>query len=235
MIQQKALGAFAQGELARRALRAMGVAEEKTADLFYALAPLEPAPPLEKIKTFARGRKVFVSLAALCPRKGIDTLLKAFAKLKANDWCLVLCGLDRANGCYQNMAAALGVSDDVLFMGTHPSDQVAEVYAAADVFVLASRFDGWGAVLNEAASLGLPIISTDLTGAAWHILDDGQTGWRVKAGSVPELNAAMAKYASSDALRRDHGAAAKSRFAELFTPEKNAERLVAALRKWGVA
>lgn len=231
LIRRHALGAFGQGYRARRAFRLMGVPDSMIRDLFYVPVPPSGAEPSAQVADFARGRKVFLSVGALCRRKGIDVLLRAFAKLSSADWCLVLCGLDRADGAYQKLAEELKIGDRVLFLGAYPSDRITEVYAASDVFVLASRFDGWGAVENEAAALGLPIIGTDLCGASWHVVQPNRTGFRVRAGSVHSLSRAMARYVADPALAEKHGAAAREHFIE-FTPASNAQRVVDALEDW---
>ena len=232
-IKNHALGAFGQGRLARRAFRAMGVPEQKIADLYYAPNGLPKAEPCVQVVAFSKGRKVFLAVGALCRRKGIDLLLKAFARLDAEGWCLVLCGLDRAEGTYQALAQKLGLGDRVLFLGAYPVDRISEVYSAADVFVLPSRFDGWGAVLNEAASVGLPMVGTDLCGGSWHVVDEGRTGFRVRADSVGALAEAMQAYVDNPKLIRKHGDAARAHFQKSFTPESNAARMLSALRKWG--
>lgn len=231
-IRDYALGAFGQGLLARQAFRRMGLPDGKIAGLYYAPAALEGLSPSEKVREFASGRKVFLAVGALCRRKGIDVLLKAFSRFKTDDWCLVLCGLDRAEGEYERLSRKLGLDSRVLFLGAYPSDRIAEVYAAADVFVLASRFDGWGAVLNEAASIGMPLIGTDLCGASWHLVKDGVTGYRVRAASVRSLARAMNRYIESPERIAEHGREAKDLFLSTFTPEANAERLVEVLRGW---
>ena len=231
-IREYALGAFGQGRLARDAFRAMGVPESMMADLFYTPAALPPAEPPVELVTFSAGRKVFLAVGALCRRKGIDVLLRAFSRLQGDDWCLVLCGLDRADGAYGRLAHTLGIGDCVLFLGAYPVARIAAVYMAADVFVLASRFDGWGAVLNEASSAGLPMIGTDLCGAAWHVVDDGRTGFRVRAGSAKALAHAMQTYVDEPALIEQHGAAARVLFEQEFTPDHNAERFVQSCEQW---
>ena len=111
---------------------------------------------------------------------------------------------------------------------------MAEVYTAADVFVLASRFDGWGAVLNEAASMGMPLIATDLCGAAWHLIKEGRNGVRVKAGSVVSLQRGLCNYIKTPDMIKSHGAASELIFTNQFTPKKNVERLMAVLHRWGI-
>ncbi|MDF7826690.1 glycosyltransferase family 4 protein [Pontiellaceae bacterium B12227] len=232
-IKNHALCAFGQGVLARRAFKQMGVPNEMISDLYYVPEGLESAEPSAQMVEFAKGRKIFLAVGALCRRKGIDVLLKAFALQKTEDWCVVFCGLDRASGVYQALARKLGIQEQVLFLGAYPVERIAEVYTAADVFVLPSRFDGWGAVLNEAASLGVPMIGTDLCGGAWHIIEEGQSGYRVRAGSVYSLAGSLRTYINNPALTKQHGRKALEIFQKNFTPDSNAVRLVAALNERG--
>lgn len=224
-----AVGALAQGRLAGQSFRMMGVPNKKIVDLYYTPAPLPESEPAQKIVEFAQGRKVFLSVAALCPRKGIVDLLGAFSKVSTNECCLVLCGLDKENGRYQKLTSKLGLENHVLFLGIYPGPHIAEVYAASDVFVLASRFDGWGVVLNEAASLGLPLVATDMCGAAWHLIEVGKNGYRVKTGSVLELARKMSVYVQHPKLIKEHGKHSRELFFREFTPECNTERLVQAI------
>jgi glycosyltransferase involved in cell wall biosynthesis len=232
IIRKNALGAWGQGVLARRALGRMGVPRGMISDLYYAPEAVPEQEPSRQILDFAAGRRVFLAVGILCRRKGSDLILKALADVKAEDWCLVFCGLDRSDGACQALAGRLGISDQVLFLGACPAERIGAVYAAADVFVLPSRFDGWGAVLNEAASVGLPLIGSDLCGASWHLIADGENGFRIRAGSVRKWVGAMRFYIENPAQIRVHGAASKQRFFAEFTPEKNAERLVCALKEW---
>lgn len=232
-IREHALGAFGQGMLARKSFKRMGIPNRMIADLYYAPSGLEPRDPAERIKDFSNGRLTFLAVGALCRRKGIDIMLKALAGLKDDRACLVLCGLDKEYGLYQQMAEQLGLLGQVLFLGAWPVERIAEVYCASDVFVLPSRFDGWGVVLNEAASLGLPLIGSDLCGASWHIITHGKNGRRVRAGSVDSLCAAMRSYVERPERVAEEGRISQDQFAAHYTPECNATRLVTTLRNWG--
>jgi glycosyltransferase involved in cell wall biosynthesis len=231
-IRKHAYGAFAQGRLAERALRMMGVPERMIEHLYYSPAALETSVQCSDIINFSKGRRVFLYVGALCKRKGVDVLLKAFSRLSTDEWCLVLCGLDRAKGAYAELAGKLDLNNRVLFLGAWPSHRIAEVYSAADVLVLPSRFDGWGAVINEGASMGLPVIGTDLCGAAWHVIEQEGNGFRVHAGSVRHLSCAMKSYVDSPELLVKHGNASSAIYASEFTPKANADRFVRAMKKW---
>ncbi|MDZ8117743.1 glycosyltransferase family 4 protein [Pontiella agarivorans] len=233
-IRNYALGAFGQGHLAKSAFQRMGVPAAKTADLYYSPGPLSPAEPCRQMMDFAAGRKIFLMVGALCKRKGIDVLLKAFSRIENNrEWCIVFCGLDKADGAYKALSEKLGIQDQVLFLGAYPIERISEVYCAADVFVLPSRFDGWGTVFNEAASLGVPLIGTDLCGGSWHLIREGRTGYRVRAASAKSMSDALRKYINHPADAEVHGQAAKALFSAEFTPARNAERFVTSLKLWG--
>jgi glycosyltransferase involved in cell wall biosynthesis len=93
-----------------------------------------------------------------------------------------------------------------------------------DILVLPSRFDGWGMVLNEAASLGKALIATESCGAAHHLIDAERNGFRVRPGDVAGLADAMSRYCRDPDLARQHGAHSRRVFVQ-FTPACNAVRL----------
>lgn len=229
LIRNHALYAMGQGILARKAFRMMGIPNKKIVDLYYTPAPLDGKEPSTQILEFASGRKVFLTVAALDKRKGIDVLLKAFSKLATNNWCLVLCGMDKSKGQYEQLTKRLGISNQVLFLGAYPVHRISEVYLASDVFVLPSRFDGWGAVLNEAASVGMPLVATEMCGAAWHLINPDKNGYRARTGSVRSLTKMLRQYLTKPELIKVHGQQSKLLFEEEFTPEKNAQRLISNL------
>lgn len=234
LLKLYSVGVFAQGVLAQRAFMLMGVPSEKISHLYYAPSPLKKVQPCKRIREFSNGRKVFLCVGALSRRKGTDVLLKAMSRVPNDDWCLVICGHDKSDGVYRALINKLKLQDRVLLMGAHPADKIAEVYSASDVFILASRFDGWGVVLNEAASIGMPLISTKMCGAAWHVIVHEKNGFRVTAGSVNELASAMRKYVENHDLIEEHGVYSKIIYYDMLTPEQNADRMVMSLRMWHV-
>ena len=231
-LRNNALGVFAQGELAKRDFMHVGVPQEKIRYLFYSPAPLASADPPEEISKWrADAKLLFVYIGSLYRRKGIDCLLKAFAKLPPKTK-LLLVGPDWEHGYYTALSDRLKLGDRVKFTGTVPNTNIAAYLSAADVVIHPARFDGWCVVLDEAASLGKALISTDETGAAWHLIRHGENGYRVKAGSVDALREAMWKYLDDPRLVRQHGEVSRKLYFSEFTPQRNVDRLWDALNSW---
>jgi glycosyltransferase involved in cell wall biosynthesis len=234
LVNRHALGAFGQGELATRDFVRWGVRREKFAHLFYSVRGIPATTQPDTITAnFIADRTAFVFVGSLCHRKACDVLLDAFARLKppTNRTALILVGDGPQAASYRQQTIALGLADHVLFRGVVPVTAVGSVLAACDVLVLPSRFDGWGVVLNEGASAGMALITTEKVGAAYHLLEPGLNGFHVAAGSAPSLAAAMRSYAQDAGLAAVHGAHSRALFAS-FTPERNVERFVIAIRGW---
>jgi glycosyltransferase involved in cell wall biosynthesis len=101
---------------------------------------------------------VIVAVGRLAPQKGFDTLIAAFAALPNPDARLIIFGEGALKAQLLDLAQTLGVADRFDLPG-YASDPRAEV-AAADCFVLSSRFEGSPNALVEALSTGTPVVST---------------------------------------------------------------------------
>jgi glycosyltransferase involved in cell wall biosynthesis/O-antigen/teichoic acid export membrane protein len=115
------------------------------------------------------GRLVALFVGGDWPRKGVAAAIEAVSR--APGWCLWVVGAGDA-GRYDRLADDLGA--DVWFAGTR--DDPAEVYAAADAFLLPSSYEPFGLVVLEAAAARLPVVVSPETGAAG-LFDDGETGF----------------------------------------------------------
>lgn len=108
--------------------------------------------------------RALLCVAAVTPRKGHDLLLEALAALQDRDWRLDCVGsLDRSPEtarALQELTARLCLDERVTWHGAVSSVRLAAHYRAADLFVLPTRFEGYGMVLTEALAHGLPILST---------------------------------------------------------------------------
>ncbi len=136
------------------------------------------------------GRPVVVCVSRMVPRKGQDTLIQAWPKVRAEfpDAALLLVGDGPYRKRLERMAAERDVADEVIFTGGVPATDLPGYYAAADVFAMPCRtrqrgldVEGLGIVYLEASATGLPVIGGDSGGAPDAILD-GETGYVVRGG-----------------------------------------------------
>jgi glycosyltransferase involved in cell wall biosynthesis len=121
---------------------------------------------------------IFVTVAALIPRKGIDQLLKAWSTLpseRREQASLLVVGDGPERQRLVHFAQAHGLAE-VRFVGHLPPSEVAACLAAADIFVLSTLEDVWGFVVNEAMATGLPILCSKYAGSA-QLVRDGENGF----------------------------------------------------------
>jgi glycosyltransferase involved in cell wall biosynthesis len=143
-------------------------------------------------------------MSRIIPLKGLDVLLRAFFALRSKrDDVFLLIGGDGPFRPYcQELARSLGIPD-VQFLGSVHPDFAADLYKQSDVFVLTSyywenRYEPWGLVINEAASMSLPIITTTAVGAAQDLVIEGYNGFVVKDNNVDHLHITMEKILDLD-------------------------------------
>lgn len=111
-----------------------------------------------------------LSVGALVPRKGFDVLITALGQLCELDWQLTIAGdFQRApehTDQIKTLIQQLSLEQKIKLVGALPAEQLAKQYEHADVFVLASRYEGYGMAYTEALAWGLPVIGTDGGAAA---------------------------------------------------------------------
>ncbi len=146
----------------------------------------DPAPPA---KGSADGLVNLLSVGAVTRRKGHDLLIAALAVLKDLPWRLTIVGdltCDAAAAAHlRNTISYVGLVDRVRLAGAVPESDLARAYHEADVFVLASYYEGYGMAFAEALARGLPVIGT--TGGAIPEAVPKGTGILVPPGSMPAL------------------------------------------------
>jgi len=120
-------------------------------------------------------RPLILSAGELCARKGFDTLLHAFARVRERRPCrLMILGRGKARGRLLELARELGVADDLALPGFVP--QPYAWMAHADLFAFTSRWEGLGFVIIEALAVGTPVVATDCPSGPREILADGRFG-----------------------------------------------------------
>lgn len=97
--------------------------------------------------------------------KGLDLLLTAFADANVSNYKLVLVGDGNQKGKLQNQVKALGIEDKVVFAGYYSGNALYAWYDIANYFILPSRYEPFGAVVNEALVYGCPVVVSQYIGA----------------------------------------------------------------------
>jgi glycosyltransferase involved in cell wall biosynthesis len=114
-------------------------------------------------------------VATVTPRKGYELLISALAAIPQRNWRLTCAGsLDRDTATAARVRAKLrdsGFEDRVSFVGDLDQSALATEYDRADLFVLATLYEGYGMAVAEALARGLPVIST-ATGAIANLVGD---------------------------------------------------------------
>ena len=168
------------------------------------------------------------------PRKGILELLAAVERLPAGTATLHLVGDDRADPRYRRAVlerlARRGLTGRVVVHGPVSREQVAGLYQAADVFVLASTKEPYGTVYGEAMAAGLPVVGWQ-AGNLPNLARHGKEGLAVPPGDVPALAAALQRLSEDEGVRLRMADAAKRRAESFPTWEDSAAALFAALRE----
>ena len=149
-----------------------------------------PATPSSQVsgRHESIGAPVRLTFIGQCiKRKGADLLLEALGKLRQLGWELDIVGDGADRLALEKQSSRLGLQDQVHFLGSRPNAEAMRILEASDLLVLPSRWDGWGAVVNEALIRGIPVVCSDRCGAA-DLLGQRERGAVFKASSVAELS-----------------------------------------------
>jgi glycosyltransferase involved in cell wall biosynthesis len=166
----------------------------------------EPAP-----RARGTGRPLtLLAVGAVSHRKGYDVLVESLSHLSQLDWRLVIVGsTDRdrkvATALEEQIARAR-LSSRVEFVGSVGIEELARLYDAADLFVMSSRFEGFGMVLTEALARGLPIVTTTGGAAAETVPDEAAL--KVAPDNAAALGRAIDAVITNAGLRARLGQAA---------------------------
>jgi glycosyltransferase involved in cell wall biosynthesis len=164
------------------------------------------------------------SIARFESPKDHRTLLQALAALRAEPWELDLVGDGPLEAKTRGMAGELGLAGRIRFLGY--LGEPAHALAAAQLFVLSSRSEGFPRSVLEAMRAGLPVVASDVGGVGESVTD-GVNGLLVPAESPEALAAALGKLMAEPALRQRMGAAARATFETRFRWESMVENTAA--------
>ena len=145
--------------------------------------------------------KRVVAIARYSHEKGIDLLLKAWSivEKQISDWRLDVYG-DGDRTPYEQLIDELQINRKRCKLHGR-TDNVEKEYCNSSIFVLSSRFEGFGMVLTEAMACGLPVVSFDCPWGPRSIITNGEDGLLVENGNTYALASSLIRMISDDTLR----------------------------------
>lgn len=167
------------------------------------------------------------TLGRLSPEKNLELFLELARSLEPPPGIsvvYVIVGDGPARDSLERRAAALGLSDGVVFAGMR--EDVADTMAAMDIFVTASSTEGLPNAVMEAMSAGLPTIATDVGGTG-EVVRHEETGFLVQPGSLSDLVRRGAELLVDPEARRRLGAAGRDLILSEFSVGKMVDRTMA--------
>jgi len=216
---------FLAVELGERAARRVGLVRCGIDLRAFAPRAAEPAGP-----------PVIFALGRLVPKKGFDVLIRALAEVAPGrpDLTLEIAGDGPERAALEALARDLGVGAAVRFLGVVGRDAVLASLRRATVFALPCRLDGSDrdgipVALMEAMAVGVPVVSTRISGVP-ELVESGGSGLLVPAGDAPALARALSRLLGNPALRARLAAGGRARVVAEFEQGANARRLLAAIR-----
>lgn len=158
--------------------------------------------------------------------KGVDLLLATWENLRAElpDWELVMVG----NGSLESSVAAAANVRRQEFLS---APEVAEELAAASAFVLPSRHEPWGVVVHEAVAAGLPVLCSNVVGAAATFVIDGYNGYLFRPDDAADLARAIRNFAGQTEDERRLMGERSRELSRRITPKTSAANLMSVVPK----
>ncbi len=162
----------------------------------------------------------FAYLGRLKKYKGIEIVIRAFARLQDRSARLEIVGTGDHRAELERLSASLDLGERVRFLGFVSEEEKRNVLRRAWSLAFASPKEGWGLTNLEAAACGTPVIASNSPGIRESVRD-GETGFLVPHGDIEAFAERMGRIAASPSLVASMGAAAR-RFSETFTWERAA-------------
>src|ERR1039457_4909206 len=173
---------LAIGTVGMKWYRRCGYQEHKSFPFCYAVE----TPKHEEISCSNNHIVQITAIGQLIPRKRFDLLIRALSEISTTAWKLKIIGDGELRHSLESIVKLLGVESKVTFAGVLSNDQIGAELALSDILVLPSRWDGWGAVINEALMSGVPVICSDYCGGA-ELIHSRFNGDIFKSGSLDSL------------------------------------------------
>jgi glycosyltransferase involved in cell wall biosynthesis len=153
--------------------------------------------------------KKVIAVGKQSHQKGYDVLLKAWQKVveKNPDWQLEIYGKKDVSQGLEQLAKTLSVEKNVTFF--EPEKNIIEKYLQSSIYVMSSRFEGFGMVLIEAMACGVPCVSFDCPFGPSDIIKNNEDGFLVENGNYVALAEKLSLLIENESLREQFGKNAK--------------------------
>ncbi|MDO6759417.1 glycosyltransferase family 4 protein [Tamlana sp. 2_MG-2023] len=163
--------------------------------------------------------KTVLAVGRQCYQKGYDRLLESWKIVTKRhpDWQLEIYGAFDKENKYHKLAKELRVDSSVSFF--KPVKNIGEVYQNASIYVMPSRFEGFGMVLIEAMAYGVPCVSFNCPCGPKEIITNNKDGFLVNNGDTKSFAAQIEKLIQDEDLRHEMGINARQK-AGLYFPDK---------------
>lgn len=163
---------------------------------------------VRSVECGVRAKRV-VTIGRYAYQKGYDLLLQAWAEVEKqfHDWTLDIYGQGDQTS-YRELMGDLGIDANRCHLNG-PVDDVVKTYQNSTIFVLSSRFEGFGLVLVEAMACGMPVVSFDCPAGPDEIITDGVDGLLVLSGDVQALAKKLKVLMADEDLRQRLGKQAR--------------------------
>lgn len=139
-----------------------------------------------------------LAVGQFIPRKGFDILIKAFKQVSKQYDLYIIGG--RPTSEYTELVDSLHLNN-VYFIEFKSKEKLNQYYQAAELFILPTREDIWGLVINEALANGLPVITTDHCIAGLELIKNDEDGYIVPVDDVNTLANRMNAVLSNETLK----------------------------------
>jgi len=162
-----------------------------------------PMPKMPTVFSTTQNKNA-IAVGRYVYEKGFDLLLRAWAIVAKRhpDWHLDIYGGGERTE-YEEMIKTIGISNNCTANG--PESDIYSKYAENSIFVLSSRFEGFGMAILEAMSCGVPVVSFACPCGPSEIIDDGMDGFLARNGDIKDLAEKICKVIENDELRSEMG------------------------------
>jgi glycosyltransferase involved in cell wall biosynthesis len=234
-LKKKAAAFIAVSHFIRRKLLEQNYPPEKIVQHYIGVDTAKFTPIAKK-----PDRRYLLCVGRHTEKKGIDTLLTAFARIarKYPDVSLIQVGAGSLTAKLKALARTHGIEDRVWFLGNQPHESVLHLMQGAEIFVLPSQTarngdaEALGIVFNEASACGIPVVST-LHGGIPEAVLEGETGFLVPERDDLALAGKLDILLSDRALGEQMGRNGREWVCDTFDIQRQTAQLEAIYESFG--